>query len=252
VVPDAARDPRFEGNPQKAAAYAGIAVPMPDGTRAGVLSVMDRKARGFTRDELEGLGDLVGWVQVELRAIREARKQETIIAERGKLRDKATIDALTQVHNRPTILEILDGELTRALRDDKPLGLVIADLDHFKRINDTHGHPAGDAVLKEAAKRMKASVRPTDAVGRYGGEEFLIVLPGASVESAARTAERIRSHVGAAAVGFGGKDIPVTVSLGVTAKAFPERVKPEQLVKAADEALYRAKTGGRNRVEITT
>ncbi len=236
----------------KAKFYAGVALLMPDGTRAGSLSVMDRKPRGFSKHDFEGLGDLMAWVVSELRSIREAKKSEALTTQRAFLRDKATIDALTQMHNRPTIMQLLETELTRSMREQRPLGVVVADLDHFKKVNDTFGHQAGDAVLREASRRMKASVRPTDAVGRYGGEEFVIVLPGANVESAARTAERIRAQVGASPVMHGKTAIPVTMSLGVTASAFPERVKVEQLIKAADEALYRAKKNGRNRVEVTT
>ena len=163
---------------------------------------------------------------------------QALLEERAELREKATTDALTAAWNRATILEILESEQKRAKVGRGALAVIMADLDHFKRINDTMGHPAGDVVLRECAARMKAAVRPSDAVGRYGGEEFLVVLPGSTVEAATRTAERIRQSIEAAPTSNGAK---VTLSLGVAAGK-------GDLVTAADAALYRAKGAGRNQV----
>ncbi len=164
-----------------------------------------------------------------------------LIEERAVLREKATTDALTGVWNRATILEILESELKRAKVSGGRLAVIMADLDHFKKVNDTHGHPAGDVVLRECAARMKSAVRPADAVGRYGGEEFLVVLPGATAEAAAKTAERVRRAVAASSTSNG---IAMTVSLGVASGVD----SGEQIVKSADVALYRAKQEGRNRI----
>jgi diguanylate cyclase (GGDEF)-like protein len=189
-------------------------------------------------------------LKVRLRAGRRILElQAQLMAAREALRVQATRDPLTCLWNRYSILDILDRELNRAVREGTGLGLVMADLDHFKKVNDTYGHLAGDAVLREAARRMQASVRNYDAVGRYGGEEFLIVLPGSSEASAIQLAERLRETVSAQSISFPEGSLPVTISLGVTGWSHGIHPTPEMLIGAADEGLYRAKTLGRNRAE---
>ncbi len=162
-------------------------------------------------------------------------------------RYRATHDALTGIWNRASILDFLKRELLRSQREKVAVGVILADLDHFKNINDTYGHLAGDAVLREVAQRISAGVREYDAVGRYGGEEFLIVLT-ACVEEPTKHAERIRMLVSAAPVETAEGAIPVTLSLGAAwNREFLQDV--EALLKLADLALYRAKRSGRNRVE---
>jgi diguanylate cyclase (GGDEF)-like protein len=174
--------------------------------------------------------------------------QEELVTAREQLRMQATHDALTGFFSRRAILETLDKELARSDREDNPVAVIMADIDHFKEINDTHGHLAGDAVLQETARRMLASVRAYDSIGRYGGEEFLIVVPGCDLPAAAEQAERLRRSVCALPVEVAGAAIRVTLSLGVAVKK-SEPKKPEELLREADEALYAAKGGGRNRVE---
>ena len=133
-------------------------------------------------------------LNVRLRAgTRLVELQGELVATREALREQATKDSLTCVWNRSSILDILDRELARSAREGGPVGVVLLDLDHFKSINDNHGHLAGDAVLQEAAWRMRDSIRPYDAIGRYGGEEFLILLPGCDEESTFGQAERLRT-----------------------------------------------------------
>jgi diguanylate cyclase (GGDEF)-like protein len=182
-------------------------------------------------------------LQVRVRAGRR------IVDLQEALRTQATRDALTAVWNRRAILEVLQRELSRAARAADPVGVVMADVDRFKAINDAHGHLVGDAVLREAARRMSAAVRPYDALGRYGGEEFLIVLPGCDPAQTLGAAERIRACVSQAPVLTPAGPIPVTVSLGV-ATAFGPGRSVDGLIRLADEALYRAKAGGRNRVGL--
>jgi two-component system cell cycle response regulator len=122
--------------------------------------------------------------------------QHELISAREELRDQATKDFLTRIWNRSSILDIFQREMVRGAREKRPVGLVLADLDHFKAVNDTYGHFAGDAVLREFVRRMAASVRPYDSVGRYGGEEFLIVLPGCDESCTAKQAERMREALG--------------------------------------------------------
>jgi two-component system cell cycle response regulator len=178
--------------------------------------------------------------------------QEQIVSAREELRVRATRDSLTGLWNRGAILEMLGNEMIRSVREGTQMSIVLADLDYFKRVNDTHGHPAGDAVLREAGRRMQASVRAYDSVGRYGGEEFLIVSPGCGLSEATAQAERLRRSVAAEEISLpDGQSLAATLSLGV-ATISPEANQPGDLLRAADEALYAAKKNGRNRVEISS
>lgn len=172
-----------------------------------------------------------------------------LVAAREALRDQATRDPLTWVWNRYAILDILDRELKRGRRENSPVGLLVADLDHFKHVNDHCGHLTGDAVLRETARRMQASVRDYDAVGRYGGEEFLIVLTGLNLAGTAALAERVRSGVAENRVSTPKGEIAVTISIGVATAEPGDQRSAEALIDAADRALYRAKAAGRNRIE---
>ena len=150
-------------------------------------------------------------LRVRLRAGRRILDlQEELLKAREALRDQATHDGLTGLLNRATILEKLDDELSRAARAGNPVSVLMADLDRFKSINDSLGHLAGDAVLREAARRLKSTARRYDSVGRYGGEEFLILLPGCDAADAALQAERMRDAIGATP--FVTPSRPVTVT----------------------------------------
>ena len=157
-------------------------------------------------------------------------------------------DGLTGVPNKRYLLEVLRRELSRTQRHHRPLALAIMDLDKFKLVNDTFGHLAGDAVLREFATRVKNSIRSDELFARYGGEEFVALLPEASLEQAIGFAERIRALAEAEAVTFNEKKIPITVSIGVAHTAGGENLTPEELIERADKKLYQAKEGGRNRV----
>ena len=173
--------------------------------------------------------------------------QHRLVRLKDALRREASRDGLTGLWNRKAIFEILDRELLRAERDQQPVGLIMIDVDHFKAINDSRGHAAGDAVLRIIASGIASVVRPYDSVGRYGGEEFLIVAPGCRLAEAAELAERIRSHVAGCSIVVGGSSVNVSLSLGVaTSQTAPES---EKLLHAADAAMYQAKNAGRNRVE---
>jgi len=190
-------------------------------------------------------------LQVRIRAgARIIELQSEIVAARDQLQVQATHDALTRIWNRSAIIGRLEHEISRARREKRALAVAMLDIDHFKKVNDAHGHQAGDGVLREVAARLKALLRPYDAVGRYGGEEFLIILPGCDADDAAGLAERLREAVACEEVNVGEKTIPVTVSLGVSCLADADDPDAAQLVRLADDALYRAKAGGRNRVEL--
>ena len=179
---------------------------------------------------------------------------DELVRAREILREQARKDSLTQLCTRATVLELLKHELDRAQRTsmgrDAPVSVVLADLDHFKHINDTYGHLAGDAVLREAARRMRDAVRPYDSIGRYGGEEFLLVLSNCDTLGAAALAERLLQAVRKDTMVLAEGTVSVTLSAGVATSGVIQ--DPETLVGAADAALYRAKRGGRNRVEVAT
>jgi diguanylate cyclase (GGDEF)-like protein len=172
--------------------------------------------------------------------------QEQLLTAQRQLREQAMRDPLTGLWNRRAILDILDRDLARARREGGHVGVVMADVDHFKRINDTYGHLTGDEVLRQTARRLLTGLRPYDTVGRYGGEEFLIVLPGCDGELSLTLAERLCRCMAAEPMDWEGLPLSVTVSLGVSAWSGAEEAGA--LLRAADAALYRAKAAGRNGV----
>jgi diguanylate cyclase (GGDEF)-like protein len=178
--------------------------------------------------------------------------QDSLIAAREELRFRATHDTLTGISNRASVLDAVSREQSRHLREGGSFGVILADLDHFKRINDTRGHLCGDAVLKEAAQRMTRCVRPYDTVGRYGGEEFLIVAPSLDGSGALGLAERIRKEIEFKPINTDSVDVPVTASFGVAVTVPGKPLEAHALLLLADKALYRAKDNGRNRSELAT
>jgi diguanylate cyclase (GGDEF)-like protein/PAS domain S-box-containing protein len=178
-------------------------------------------------------------------------ERETLISDLEQARDalhfQATHDALTGLLNRSAVLDALKREAARAAREGGSLATIMVDVDHFKAVNDTYGHLAGDAVLQEIARRIRFSVRTYDLVGRYGGEEILVGLPGCDASGAEHFAERVRLAVSAKEVQTREGAIAVTVSLGVACVAGANVHDLEIIIRQADEALYRAKEAGRNR-----
>ena len=185
-------------------------------------------------------------MQVRVRAGRRIAELEQ------ELRLLASRDALTGIANRGAIIDVLQRELARRARTQEPLSVIFCDLDHFKAINDTHGHLAGDEVLRETCRRMGATLRPYDSFGRYGGEEMLVVLPNCEVEGALEVAERMRAAVAARPVSTQYGEIGSTVSIGVATVSRQDVATIGALLQRADEALYRAKANGRNCITIAS
>ena len=175
--------------------------------------------------------------------------QDGQIRAQEQLRFQATHDQLTGVLNRAEILETLRRELERAARSHTATGLLILDVDHFKAVNDTYGHLTGDAVLKEVTQRVTNAVRAYDSVGRFGGEEFVVVMPGCDREQIDLGAERVRSAVDSGFILFNESQVSVTVSIGA-AVASPGTISDTEMLAAADSALYKAKRIGRNRTVL--
>ena len=167
--------------------------------------------------------------------------------EENQQRIKASTDALTGLYNHEYILSILRKTMKEDAAKDQPTSVMMADLDHFKEINDTHGHPVGDKVLMEVSRRLGAALRDFDNLGRYGGEEFLIVLKNTTLSTALTVAERVREHISAGPVSLHGDIVEVTTSIGVSVMRPGDDA--DDMVRRADKALYEAKAAGRNCVK---
>ena len=208
----------------------------------GVFNVESKRLNAFDKQDIRLLSILSTPVAI---AIQNARLHQ-------QMKNLAITDELTGLYNFRCLQDRLKEEVKRAQRYERPLALIMADIDYFKEFNDAYGHPEGNIVLKILADILKVSVREVDIVGRYGGEEFIIILPEASKEEAREIAERIRKKVERYKF-INNKDHPdktkLTLSLGVTS-CFQEPITPEGLIYKVDQALYQAKRKGRNRVEV--
>jgi two-component system, cell cycle response regulator len=186
-------------------------------------------------------------LEVRVRAGRRIIDLQTqLLVAQEALRIQATHDPLTACLNRGAVMDALAREIARSSRANAPLGVIMMDLDHFKVLNDTHGHAAGDLALQGFVNRVQALTRPYDSIGRYGGEEFLLVLPGCD-ETAVRTlSERIREGVASEPFTCGPLALPLSVSIGACAMSASCGASADYLLRCADEALYQAKRNGRN------
>ncbi len=239
-VGDAMLDERFADNPLVTKAdgvrfYAGVPLLSPDGFALGSLCVLDTRPRQLNDRQREALKALGRQVVTQLELRRLARR----------FLEQSTIDELTQVWNRRAFDQRLAEEWVRHGRRAESLGLLMIDVDHFKRYNDDLGHPAGDRVLVEVAAAVADALRSTDHLSRYGGEEFVAILPATGVNAAVPVAQRVRAAVERRTWEARG----VTISVGLATMIPNKSGEPDQLLKRADHALYQAKRRGRNRVE---
>ena len=234
--------------------WAGPDAPPPDRDRMGFLETaacllgLAIEHAGLVAELVDNMSELVLLKNREERRAGElARLNEQLQTANQKLEELSITDGLTGLHNRRYFMERLEQELTRSRRQGQPICLLMADLDHFKRVNDTLGHPAGDEALRRFAEWLRLGVRQVDLLGRYGGEEFVVALLNCDQPAGLQVAEKIRRIVEANSPqppfdGQGG----FTVSIGLA--RFRDSMGAEELIAAADQALYRAKRGGRNRV----
>jgi diguanylate cyclase (GGDEF)-like protein/PAS domain S-box-containing protein len=190
----------------------------------------------------DGMGAIIGAVEV----FSDASAFVEVEQLNDSLQNLIRIDSLTQLPNRRAIMEALEREYQRFLRYSTPLSVIFADVDHFKRINDTCGHPVGDRALQWVARNLAMAVRKADMVGRFGGEEFMILLAATESPPASRIAEHLRAHL--AGLAFPGTGAAITASFGVTAVRSGDCL--ESLLDRVDAAMYRAKELGRNRVAL--
>lgn len=193
-------------------------------------------------------GELLARVKVHLKIkhLQDELKQKNV-----QLRELSGTDDLTQINNRRRFMEFFDKEFARARRYHHPLSFVIFDVDFFKQVNDHHGHLVGDKVLIQVTQAMQKTMRMSDIIGRYGGEEFTLLLPETDVRGAVPYAERIRKFIEQAEFSGAEETLHITVSGGVAGIPETPAQTVDELLKRADEALYRAKANGRNRIEVT-
>ena len=234
IVRDASTDERFQGNPLVTGEphirfYAGIPLKSSDGHNLGTLCAIDTVSRDVSDAEIGVLSDLARLVMNEI-----------------ELRYLARTDALTGAHTHRSFHLELEREFERSRRHSLSLSLLTFDIDHFKSINDTHGHAGGDAVLREIGLVVKSTMRLSDAFGRLGGEEFALILPETNNGGALLVAERLRSRLCETPLETGSGAITVTASFGIATQAPADRM-PYDMLKRADSALYEAKHAGRNR-----
>lgn len=222
---------------------------------AGEYMFVDNKSTNgtFINDErLEGSVALKDGDRIRLGPsvlMRFSMVDEEEEAALRKIYEAALFDGLTKTFNRKHLDDRLDAEIAFAVRHDTELSLVLFDVDHFKKVNDTHGHPAGDAVLKSTAAILMRGRRAEDLVGRYGGEEFVIVLRGTNVQGALILADRLRRAVESNVIDFEGKSLTVTASGGIASlRCCGARKEKSMLLALADQRLYQAKQAGRNRI----
>jgi two-component system cell cycle response regulator len=178
--------------------------------------------------------------------------QEELVSARESMRHAATHDSLTGLMNRGEILTMLERELERARRERKPVGVILGDIDHFKNVNDTLGHLFGDEALREIGRRLRAQLRVYDGVGRYGGEEFLMILPTCDLPDALLRANELREVIAHTPVLCSGEERLITMSMGVAVSVCEGKNEVEALLTQADAGLYAAKEKGRNRIEHFT
>ena len=216
------------------------------GNEVGKITVSGDLSLRLNAEGKDELSSLARTLNNMLSAIQKAKTD--LLQAQESLRFHAEHDALTGVLNRRSVRDVLRKELARCRREKNTLGVILADVDHFKKVNDHHGHAAGDAVLVSVVQRITSVLRSYDALGRYGGEEFLIIAPNCDLVMAQKLAERVRSIIADEPMDLGNDSAKVTVSMGVTLGTTDS--DPEFLVAQADTAMYNAKRNGRNRVEV--
>jgi len=253
VIEDAQKDPRFINNPlvvntPKIRFYAGQSLMGLDGHKIGMLYIIDFRPHVFSSEEAQVLKDLAALVEKELLSVTLAQAQNLLIAELETAKHQALLDHLTGCWNRKGIEEILRREIVRAKRMGASLGIALVDIDRFKSINDTYGHPVGDEVIKEFAQRLRFCVREYDAVGRYGGEEFLVVMPDCGINAIDTIGNRILERMRDDQAISQGKKVLATASIGAASFRLRENMGIESLIVKVDQYLYQAKNNGRNQM----
>lgn len=234
-----------------AAGFYTVAVRGLNDEPTGCLAIFHDQPTKLSGEALASLADCAACAETELRVEALHDNQSQLLEELYMSRQQALQDSLTRLWNRQAMADLLERELARAYREDTGMGLIFVDIDHFSGLNATHGRAAGDDVIQHVTGILLRAVRPYDALGRYGGEEFLILLPGCPPETTRQVAERMRTAVASEDVPTEDGFLSVTISLGVAACAVGAiGHSPESLLQAADRAVLKSKQAGRNLVSV--
>jgi len=250
VCEDLTKDKRFSDNEFVTSGlelrfYAGFTLKS-RGQNIGTLCLVDDKPRKFDQEDIATMRDMVSWAQTEIYLTQLSDVQVQLITDLDQAQRDAKIDGLTGLWNQVTTKQMLERAYQRHLLTDQPLTAMMVDIDNFKAINDEYGHPFGDKVIKDISEALRTSLRPTDSIGRYGGDEFLVILEDCPFNRSEELSQRILEHINALRFIHNEQEIDVSISIGFSATDKQEILSQEHLLEAADRGLYKAKKSGRN------
>jgi diguanylate cyclase (GGDEF)-like protein len=247
---DLTQDDRFKDSPLvtsglKLRFYAGFALKN-RGQNIGTMCMIDDKPRKFSNEDIATMRDIASWAQTEINLTKLNEVQIQLISDLDQAQRDAKIDGLTDLWNQAAIKDVLIRAHHRHLLTEKPYTLMMIDIDNFKVINDSYGHPFGDQIIQSVAASLRTSLRPDDAIGRYGGDEFLVILEKCPHRRAEELAQRLLSHIHGLTFVSKGEGINCSISIGLASTDYIKLDSPEALLEYADQSLYLAKESGRD------
>jgi diguanylate cyclase (GGDEF)-like protein len=255
IVNNALLDERFIDNPLVLTDpfirfYAGYPVYSEDRVKIGTICIIDTIPKNLSEADLEPLKDMAALLEVELKANKAYFERFGLLEEISKIKKTSLVDGLTRVMNRAAMEDMLKLKISSAVKEQQDFGVAIVDIDNFKSINDTYGHCAGDEVLRQISKRLLSGYRDTDLVGRWGGEEFLVIIDSHKSVDLFNVAERARHLIASSPIMYNEQPLNLTVTTGVSQFNAKSPIDMIKLISEADAELYRGKHDGKNVVVV--
>jgi diguanylate cyclase (GGDEF)-like protein len=256
IINDALLDPRFADNPLVTGPpfirfYAGYPVRATNNLKMGSLCIIDTKPRNYTQADLSQLKDMAKLAEGEINAHQNQNIQKQLMSELARAKRQALVDGLTRLWNRAGIEAIIKKQETESLQKQENFGIALIDIDNFKAVNDTYGHNTGDTILRAVAKRLLSSYRLSDSVGRWGGEEFLVVFNSGDPKNFYEIADQARINISSTPIEIDDLEITITITTGLSYTDWKNPTEILGLISKADEALYEGKLTGKNVVKIS-